>query len=889
MRLPRVSRVYARVFLLLLVLQTLLLLTVGSRTTDGAAPVRWCVVGIRVKADAAERIAASPDRFAIQIQGASDLQAALAATRLARVDLVGLSGRGARPLADTGRDAMAPNRADVSQVVAAPAGPLLLVQHLGAAPEDLARVPELLVRRLEEAGVETATVAAPQLGGALDALDSTTGCVVLRLFPQPLGTATTITADWLDVAVEWVIGDLADGATVAARILSVEHEVPAAQAAGLLHECGVARAWCDLVNGDLDDRIRSASLTYGRLPHLALAAGGPGMDHAALLARFEVLQDVARELAADVAYASLDFEPTFEGLSLGLPVDGWRARGGASPNLVAATIVDTVVPDACPWQILGPAHVARLEAAGITDLPVEHLTDGRVELALGPTEEWLPRSGTRLDAQEDAIEWLAALLVDQPTAEALVAQRPSASAETPASGLSRSPFLPKDAVETGHLASGVPDLGAIVLRGVPTPRRAARLSPLELAAWFAHEQHSDAPTSVSPTLATFVRWWAAGLDDDTRQRLKPFVARLVGTAGDEEAEQVRRWLAADWLIRTQAPAWLRLAGLGEAADRLATVGDLTIDLELVRAVDVLGSAITIASRRIDITSSIVTGEPRDRGDDQPAWEAWERVTEPTAWVAASETATYAVPGEIAYATDLRVIECSRDPRVRDEIEATRTSVGNTAWTTALHAIADEVWEQAWRAADRAAREVTGLTIRVEMGRVAKTVLLRSTNEEFPETALEQAEQAARDALTRAALRRGEPDRDGEHPWDAARAAARSSPGGAAWAVVVDESRRAIGEEAWGHAMADARGVTDAVLTDAPDVVARVVAAAVAREACSVAARGVAYRAAAVARAHGADDLGAEQAANDALAPTATELRESAFDLLDRLIDAKGAP
>ena len=224
-------------------------------------------------------------------------------------------------------------------------------------------------------------------------------------------------------------------------------------------------------------------------------------------------------------------------------------------------------------------------------------------------------------------------------------------------------------------------------------------------------------------------------------------------------------------------------------------------------------------------------------DEEIAWKAWERVTETTGYVAASEAATHGAPAELTYATDLRVIECSRDPRVRDELQAARQSVGDTTWTTALHAIADDAWEQAWRAADRAARELSGFTIRVEMGRIAKTVLARG---EDPETALETADRAARDSLTRAALAGGA--FTDEHPWDAARNAARASEGGKEWAIVSDETRRAIGEDAWAQAMADAGDVASALLTDTPDTVARVVVAAVAREASSAAARGVALRA-----------------------------------------------
>jgi hypothetical protein len=832
-------------------------------------------MGIGVDERAVAAIAASPGRFALQVVGADDVPAALTALRLLRTELVGLSGRGARKLGEAGRDAVASVHADVSQAVAAPAGPLVLVQHLDAEPAELALIPELVADRLAEAGVARATVCVPPLGGPLDALDAATGCVVLRLFPAPDANAL-IPPDWLDVAVEWVVGDIDDDEVVAARILSVEHEVPGRDVADVLHECGLARAWCDLVNGDPDDRVRTASLTYGRLPHLALAAGGPGVDSAGLIARFELLRDVARELAADVAYACLDVEPTFEGLALGLPVTGWRSRGGASPNRVAANVVDKVVPDGYPWQVLGPAHVDRLRAESDELPPMEVLSDGRVEVTLGDPAEWLPRSMARSDAQDDAIAWLAPLLVDDEELEELLAARPTKTTGVPRVA---SPFAPAPPPEP----EGAPDLEGISLRATPSPRRSTRLTPLELAAWFAHEPHSDAPDAVSPVLATFVRFWATGLDDEVRQRLRDVVPRLVGTNGDPAADRTRRWLAVDWLVRVQAAAWLRSAGLVDAADRLGAIGSLTEQRELARAVDLLGAAITTAGRRIDITASIVGDADGDIDDESLAWEAWEAACDPSAWVAASEAATQGSPAEIAYAADLRVIEASRDGRARDELEATHASVGDSAWAAALHAVADDTWERAWRAADRLARDRSGLTIRIEMGRVAKTAQLRG-EDELSESALEVAEHTAREALVRAALRSGTPDRDGEHPWDAARNAARSSPGGGAWSVVVDGSRSAIGDEVWDEAMAEARIVVDRLLNDAPDVVARAVAAAVAREASSAAARGVAYRAAAVARAHGADDAGAEQAARESLARTTEELRESAFLLLDRMVD-----
>ena len=165
------------------------------------------------------------------------------------------------------------------------------------------------------------------------------------------------------------------------------------------------------------------------------------------------------------------------------------------------------------------------------------------------------------------------------------------------------------------------------------------------------------------------------------------------------------------------------------------------------------------------------------------------MNERAAWCAASEAATQGAPAELTYATDLRVIECSRDPRVRDEIEAAHVTVGDTTWATALHAISDEAWERAWRAADTGSKELSTVGLRDQIRRVTAAVAKRSAGDDDVEAALESAEQAARDELTRAALRGGAPV-DGEHPWDAARNAARSSPGGTIWAMVMDDARRA---------------------------------------------------------------------------------------------------
>lgn len=817
-------------------------------------------MSIRVGPNTVQRILDATGAFALQVQHPSDLGAAIGALKLARVDLLGLA-------------ASSTSRATVSPVISAPGGPLVLIERLEAEYDLLRSIPDVVKQRLEAAGIGQAVIDSPPLGGQLDALDTAPHAVVLRLFPRVPGV---LPPDWLDMAAEWVTGDMNPNDRALVRVLTVEFDVSVHQVSSVVHECGLAKAWCDAVNGDPNDRVRTASLTFGRLPHLALAAGGPSVDGSGLLARFTLLQDIARELAADVAYACIDFEHTFEGLALGLSPEGWQRHGGASPNLVASEMIDERVPDAYPYQVLGPGHIARLDGV---HLPTERLGDGRVEIAFDDARSWFASAPDRADVQAEAWELLRPCLVTEEEASALAELRAMAGGR----------IEPPSEVVDPHPLANTPDLDAIVLEGAPHSRRGTRLTLLELASWLDHEHHTDSPARVAPVLATYARWLAAGLDDDARQALKPSASLLLGTASNDPAdEHSRRWIATEWLVKVQAPAWLRAAGLSEAAERLATVGHLSDDGELVRAVDVLGTAIGIASRRIDITASIANegNEISFTGDDPMVWEAWERTTESTGWVAASESATHGAPSELTYATDLRVIECSRDPRTREEIEQSKQSIGDSAWSTALHAIADEAWEQAWRAADMAARELSGFTIRIEMGRVAKTVLERDTgDDDMPELALELADRAARDSLTRAALRGGaaETTTGEDHPWDDARNAARKSDGGEAWAFVMDEARHAVGEDAWAQAMADAREVSLRILGSAPDTVARVVAVSVAREASSAAARSVAVRAAAVARAQGVD---VEQSVADALEEVASGLRKEAVALLDRMINPR---
>jgi hypothetical protein len=106
--------------------------------------------------------------------------------------------------------------------------------------------------------------------------------------------------------------------------------------------------------------------------------------------------------------------------------------------------------------------------------------------------------------------------------------------------------------------------------------------------WVAHlagERHSDQPDCVSPVVRALCVALNDGLTCTERQRLRPYLTRTIGTAGDG-LDRSRGWMALDWLVRVYAPTWLRRAGLREEAARLCAA--VVRDSEtLVDAVDTL--------------------------------------------------------------------------------------------------------------------------------------------------------------------------------------------------------------------------------------------------------------------------------------------------------------
>jgi hypothetical protein len=83
---------------------------------------------------------------------------------------------------------------------------------------------------------------------------------------------------------------------------------------------------------------------------------------------------------------------------------------------------------------------------------------------------------------------------------------------------------------------------------------------MEMAAWFAGEEHSDKPDCACPVLGAYGIRLNDAMPDDLRDRLlKPLVPQIVGTR-DKASEQRRAKFLAMWAINKVLPIILRLRG-----------------------------------------------------------------------------------------------------------------------------------------------------------------------------------------------------------------------------------------------------------------------------------------------------------------------------------------
>lgn len=104
---------------------------------------------------------------------------------------------------------------------------------------------------------------------------------------------------------------------------------------------------------------------------------------------------------------------------------------------------------------------------------------------------------------------------------------------------------------------------------------------MEWVAYLAGEPHSDSPQCVSPVLRTFGISLNDRMPREWRQKLRPYLARMIGTAGDRHDPE-RVYVLQDWTVRTVVAKAFEVANLDDEAQRLRTLAPV-VDAATVSA------------------------------------------------------------------------------------------------------------------------------------------------------------------------------------------------------------------------------------------------------------------------------------------------------------------
>jgi hypothetical protein len=211
-----------------------------------------------------------------------------------------------------------------------------------------------------------------------------------------------------------------------------------------------------------------------------------------------------------------------------------------------------------------------------------------------------------------------------------------------------------------HRTTGTADPGGYRLDYGTHASAADGRCAMEWVAHLAGEPHSDQPVCVSLVLRAICIALNDGLEDAPRQRLRPYLAQTIGTAGDGHDPE-RAWLALDWLIVAFAPGWLDAAGADGPALRLRRLAPVTDERALGDALVALEAA-RLSARAL-------------RTDALPSrWDTVRGTARETAW---------ACGGAAAWAAARLAIGAGAGDRARAAAQAIAADAATAAARAAL--------------------------------------------------------------------------------------------------------------------------------------------------------------------------------------------------------------
>ena len=180
---------------------------------------------------------------------------------------------------------------------------------------------------------------------------------------------------------------------------------------------------------------------------------------------------------------------------------------------------------------------------------------------------------------------------------------------------------------------------------------------MEMVSWMAGETWSDAPSCSSPVIGAFCRsFW-----DASSENWPGLIERLdrIATSANPGADDARAWLAADWLVRTFTPVWLRKVGLDAEADALIALPALTSAALAREAQPIIDGAKRTAAAAWDAARAAAWDAARAAAG-AAAWDAAWDAAWAAAWAAAGAAAakkrTYQTKYDAAYKAARSVLD-----------------------------------------------------------------------------------------------------------------------------------------------------------------------------------------------------------------------------------------
>ena len=230
---------------------------------------------------------------------------------------------------------------------------------------------------------------------------------------------------------------------------------------------------------------------------------------------------------------------------------------------------------------------------------------------------------------------------------------------------------------------------------------------MEAAAYIANEPWSDHPQCVSPVIAAFMRSWNDALPDAERTRLLlPLIPDTIGTRTTDADEETRAWMATDWLVRVQAPAWLRLAGLTDHAQTLESCARIVDEVTAGAEQPKINAARSVARLAAESVAESAARLAAESVAESAVRSAVRSAAWSVAWSAAWSAARLAAES-VAESAAWLVAESAARSVAR---LAAESAVRSAAWSAAESAAWSAVRSAAWSVARSAAEDALAPTV-----------------------------------------------------------------------------------------------------------------------------------------------------------------------------------